>query len=675
MERGYEEALRYAQLGWRVVPVKSGTKRPPFDDWPDLATVDPEQIERWWEKGNISGVSIVTGADSNLFVLDVDTKDNVRGEESLADLEAKHGKLPVTVESVTGSGGRHLFFRWPEDQEIDNSAGRLGKGLDIRGTRGQVVAPGSLHPDTGNTYEWELESHPDDIPVASAPQWLLELIKPIEHYDRTHASTRTSLAASEVALEKYNGSASNQDIADLLIEVGWSQDYIDRDGVIYMRRPGKKSGYSASIGKVAEGVMYCFTPNAPPFQDGVPYDPVGVLAYTKFGGDITAADKYLVSNGMGFPSYFDDDRFWDLWAEEITARAEESASRDTFTLSDVWDVDFEVPMPDALLRDDGKSCIYEKKIHTIVGEPETGKSWLAGYLMVERMKQGQGTIYWDFESDIGNYMYRIKLMGLTKNDAVDISHYWKGGAVNTAVVEAMIRKIKQDNIKYVVMDSVNRMMGKGGYDYESGPSYVKFTAEILDPIRNAGVAVILIDHVTKAKDSRGRYATGSEQKLSQVDVSIHLESIQPFAQGVEGSVGIRIAKDRLGGIKEACKGGGERLKWGIFHIGEEVDTGQKIVRITEWLGDKGYQKRYPGYVMEQIMQLVGDLNAVSEEDINMFIEGSNGERKYAVGRLMTLQCLSYDEHGAIIIGDNKVYIPKKDSYHPDYDPDFKMEDT
>ena len=678
MDPGYEEALDYAARGWHVVPVKKGTKHAGFDDWPDLATTDPDQIKRWWDRGSIGGVSICTGPATGMFVLDVDTKDGVNGDESLHDLTAKHGPLPHTVEAHTGGGGRHLYFKWPSGQEISNSAGRLSKGLDIRGARGHVVAPGSLHPN-GNEYRWEVESHPDDVPVATAPAWLLELLKPVEHYDRSHASTRTSMSKSKVALQKYNGSASNQDVADLMTEAGWAQDYVGKDGVIYMRRPGKDKGYSASIGKVAEGVMYCFTPNAPHFEEGVAYDPVGVLAYTKFAGDIKAADAYLVAAGLGYTSY-PDQSYWDTWAEEISARAEVIAASDRFTLGEVWDTEFVVPMPTALIRDDGKSCIYESvdgqqgKIHTIVGEPETGKSWLAGWLMVERMKQGQGTIYWDFESDIGNYMYRLKLMNLTRNDAVDISHYWKGGAVNRNIVEAIIKRIKEDGIKYVVIDSVNRIMSRGGYDYENGPSYVKFTTEVLDPIRNTGAAIILIDHVTKAKESRGRYATGSEQKLSQVDVSLHLEAIEHFAKGVEGSVGIRLAKDRLGGIKEACNGGGERLKWGVFHLGEEQDTGQKIVRITEWLSDKGYQKRYPGFLLESIMQMVGDFGTVTDEEINLFMDASNGDKKYATSRLMKLNCLTHDEYGSYIVGENKVYIPKKDPYHPEYDPDFRKED-
>ena len=56
------------------------------------------------------------------------------------------------------------------------SAGRLGPGLDVRGEGGYIVAPPCVHP-SGALYRW----HPDRglaHPVADAPAWFLELLRP-----------------------------------------------------------------------------------------------------------------------------------------------------------------------------------------------------------------------------------------------------------------------------------------------------------------------------------------------------------------------------------------------------------------------------------------------------------------------------------------------------------------
>jgi putative DNA primase/helicase len=134
------------------------------------ATKDPEQIEAWWGEWPNSNVGIATGTPSGIFVLDVDGE---VGKASLETLEAKHGRLPKTVTVKTGKG-LHLYFRC-DGARIANSAGRLGKGIDVRGDGGYVVGAGSVH-SSGAVY-WYVDGRAlGEIDVASAPGWLIELI-------------------------------------------------------------------------------------------------------------------------------------------------------------------------------------------------------------------------------------------------------------------------------------------------------------------------------------------------------------------------------------------------------------------------------------------------------------------------------------------------------------------
>ena len=66
--------------------------------------------------------------------------------------------------SVTNRG-YHLFFKMPEDgSDIRNSAGKVAKGIDVRGTGGYVVLPPSPHPE-GEAYRWQDGRGPnDDLP-------------------------------------------------------------------------------------------------------------------------------------------------------------------------------------------------------------------------------------------------------------------------------------------------------------------------------------------------------------------------------------------------------------------------------------------------------------------------------------------------------------------------------
>jgi len=128
-------------------------------------------IREWhktWPNGNYG---MPTGQISGVVVLDIDGDKG--GEDSLAQLIAENGSLPITPESLTGNG-RHILFKAPKEK-IGNRA-NIKPGLDFRGDGGYIVVPPSRHRN-GKTYEWEVEHHPDDIELAEMPDWLLKLVQ------------------------------------------------------------------------------------------------------------------------------------------------------------------------------------------------------------------------------------------------------------------------------------------------------------------------------------------------------------------------------------------------------------------------------------------------------------------------------------------------------------------
>lgn len=146
-------------------PTHAG-KHPRIKEWQKKGSTDPQRIEKWAAHFSNCNWGVVTGAPSGVFVLDVDGE---LGSKSLSDLEKKYAPLPPTLTANTGRG-KHLYFKHPGNK-VKDSEGRLGKGLDIRGDGGMVVAPPSIHA-TGKRYEWV----DADAPIASAPTWLLALV-------------------------------------------------------------------------------------------------------------------------------------------------------------------------------------------------------------------------------------------------------------------------------------------------------------------------------------------------------------------------------------------------------------------------------------------------------------------------------------------------------------------
>lgn len=99
-----------------------------------------------------------------------DTNLTKNGYEALDALIAQHGPLPETWVVRTGGGGTHYYWRLPENVDVPGTTD-VRPFIDIRGTGGQVVAPPSMHPETGVEYTW----HSTAQAAAYAPQWLLDL--------------------------------------------------------------------------------------------------------------------------------------------------------------------------------------------------------------------------------------------------------------------------------------------------------------------------------------------------------------------------------------------------------------------------------------------------------------------------------------------------------------------
>ncbi|MGW4033097.1 bifunctional DNA primase/polymerase [Streptomyces sp. NPDC004838] len=136
------------------------------------ATLDSARLaELFAAAPHATGYGIACGrGDRPLLGVDLDRKNGVDGVESLARLAAENGfTVPETVVIATPSGGLHLWLTGPAAAAVQNSAGKLGPGIDVRGYGGYLVGPGSW---TAKGVYAVAEMRP----VAAAPQGLINLM-------------------------------------------------------------------------------------------------------------------------------------------------------------------------------------------------------------------------------------------------------------------------------------------------------------------------------------------------------------------------------------------------------------------------------------------------------------------------------------------------------------------
>ncbi len=179
-------ALVYAERGYCLFPCRPREKKPLTKNGFLDATTDPATIKRWWTENPDANIAIAC-ARSKIVVIDVDHpsefhKLDVSGEVTLAALVAKLGKLPETVEAVTGGGGRHLVFAAPANVQFK---AEIGTGLEIK-HNGYILVENSIHPDTGRPYRWVVSPFAR-MPADLTDAWLAAMVKPAPPKVATHA--------------------------------------------------------------------------------------------------------------------------------------------------------------------------------------------------------------------------------------------------------------------------------------------------------------------------------------------------------------------------------------------------------------------------------------------------------------------------------------------------------
>jgi putative DNA primase/helicase len=191
-------ALHYARAGYPVILLhnleqkngvlqcscSNGTeclysgKHPRTRNGSNDATTDEQRILHWWEKYPSSNIGLLAGKEVGFFVLDIDIRTEpiaYNGELALEEMREQYkallggdySPLPETLTARSGSGSRHLYFRYNLDLDIKNSASKIGEGLDIKSDGNYIVAPPSNHKST-NKYRW----FGVNTQIEDAPDWL-----------------------------------------------------------------------------------------------------------------------------------------------------------------------------------------------------------------------------------------------------------------------------------------------------------------------------------------------------------------------------------------------------------------------------------------------------------------------------------------------------------------------
>ena len=308
-------ALAYLASGLSVLPARRNRKCPAVPSWKPYQSRLPSQaeVEAWFANRHDAMCVVTGGVSGNAEALDFDAAGAMFDDWVAIISKQAPGLLERLVIERSPSGGFHAVYRCVEaicgNLKLAQRLGANGRPQTLIETRGE----GGLFlcaPTPGYAL---IQGSLTDLPILTAAErdillsaaWSLnEYVPDVVDGPKNGQSLAHVAAGSGLPTTARPGDdfSARGDIREILIAHGWT---LVRTGENeYWRRPGKTSGWSATL---KNNVLFVFSSNAEPFEPGKGYSPFAVYAWLEHNGDFAAAAAKLREQGFGEDAPVDAD--------------------------------------------------------------------------------------------------------------------------------------------------------------------------------------------------------------------------------------------------------------------------------------------------------------------------------------------------------------------------------
>jgi hypothetical protein len=298
-----------------------------------------------------------------------------------------------------------------------------------------------------------------------------------------------------------------------------------------------------------------------------------------------------------------------------------------------------------LSRTDGISLIYPGRIHWIQGESESLKSWLLLLGVAQALIAGFNVVWIDFEDDAIGVGGRLKNLGVPVNvllDPMRFAYVQPTDALydhkaNRALPGSIdLAELLAGNEWHLVgIDGVTEAMTVEGLSLLDNADIATWLRVLPKYITSlTGAAVAAIDHVTKSKETQGRFAIGGQHKLAgTTGATYKVTTITNLSRAVHdpivGQSLVTIQKDRPGWVRPHQQGDDKRIA--ILEITSYPDGGvagrllppDQATIMPPWqLCEKilHHLRTYDGETKNNLIDAVGGHSGTVREAIRYLIE-------------------------------------------------------
>lgn len=604
-------ALRLADLGISVIPLwwpengacmcpkgencSSPAKHPLTYNGLKDASSDADTIAAWWAKYPHANVGLITGGV--IDVIDVDG-----AIPAYKQLVAKIGtpKYLATVITGRGDGGLHIYCTPGGNKTIPSGKHGLPNKIEVKGAGGYVVAPPSRHIGGGTyTYVTEMtgETHGDVV----LTEWLASIEPDDAKVIELRPTTPMPITSGD-NVTKYRDAVINS-ACDAIAGAGeggrWTA--LATEAVPKIAR-----GVAGGLIPLAVGTYALETAAR---QAGLENDEVARIPHmidlmlrqgikepiTPPADTEAATESWLAS--------LPKDDAGDLPPEYVEAINE----RTSWTIKDIGPVlrgEVKETPPEFLEFTDGEPLFYAGKVNGIIGESESGKTWIA----LEAVKQALGcdkrVLYIDFEDTDHGIVNRLRSLGVTDFD--NFAYMSPDEGFGTLAKIDLANALQDFAPHMAILDGFNAAMNVLGLDINSNNDATTFSQLLLKPVAATGVCLIYVDHVPKSKDARGKGGIGAQAKRAMTTgCTVAVTVMNPFGRGNVGRLALSVDKDRAGHVRGYCT---DARNLGTVVLDSDKDTGNIRVTFDHFDGKAVAQNKLEQH-KSNVTRVMGENNA------------------------------------------------------------------
>lgn len=308
-------------------------------------------------------------------------------------------------------------------------------------------------------------------------------------------------------------------------------------------------------------------------------------------------------------------------------------------LRPVLDGTYRPPQPTVGARDDDVGLFYPGRVHSIASESEGGKTWLALHASMTELSRARGVIYLDFEDDEGGVVGRLLHLGTSRERIRDHFAYIRPSddirkAANGRDLAQALGDLRPS---LVVIDGITEAMTLHGLELKDNGDVARFGTLLPRRIADRGPAAVALDHVTKDRDGRGRYAIGGVHKLNGVNGAAYLlENRSAFGIGITGRSTLFVAKDRPAQLRQHAFRAGAGMHWFADLVLESVVVdGTPLLNSSLCVPEPQTEGFRPTVLMARVSEAIAKAaRPLSMTEIRDCVTGKNADVRTAVAALV-----------------------------------------